>query len=350
MEIEKSKCCSSKHIIVSVLIMFVVGLFFGVLGYLLGSKDNNTVIENNSTKNAVVNQNDGIEKEEIKNKEEKELENIKDETADWKIYENASLGISFYHPANVILDNESDNGIIIKISNGSVLNISNLSFGVPEYDNDVLSYPDNNINGYYRMIKSNNSSQDKKVLYWIVMDKFNEVSSWSASSVITASQMDEKTIEMFDKILLTFKFTESQDETANWETYKNDQYGFEIKHPENIETYEEEWGIDFAEKGISRNTFFRINVYEKLSELPNNQNELKFEAWIDNQTNYGIFQDKKIFRSGSLTGVEVLDNGIVEYRNILIENDNKFYSIIIQQNQESMDLFNQILSTLKFTN
>ena len=98
MEIEKSKCCSSKHIIVSVLIMLVVGLFFGVLGYLLGSKSNNVVSENNSTKNAVVNQNDGIEKERADNDEIGKIENIKDKTADWEIYENKEYSFSLTFP------------------------------------------------------------------------------------------------------------------------------------------------------------------------------------------------------------------------------------------------------------
>ena len=64
--------------------------------------------------------------------------------------------------------------------------------------------------------------------------------------------------------------------------------------------------------------------------MPNNQDGSSFEEWIDSQINDGVFEDKKSFANGTLVGTEVTDNGIVRYRNVLIKNDSRVYSIIIQ--------------------
>jgi hypothetical protein len=39
---------------------------------------------------------------------------------------------------------------------------------------------------------------------------------------------------VFEKMFSTFKFTEISDETADWQTYTNEEYGFEVRYPEDI--------------------------------------------------------------------------------------------------------------------
>ncbi|MCK5084683.1 MAG: hypothetical protein KAQ64_03445 [Candidatus Pacebacteria bacterium] len=58
-----------------------------------------------------------------------------------------------------------------------------------------------------------------------LQDKFIEIDSANSN------------IEMFNKILLTFKFTELVD-VSNWLTYRNEGLGFEMKYPEDWFVYE----------------------------------------------------------------------------------------------------------------
>lgn len=56
----------------------------------------------------------------------------------------------------------------------------------------------------------------------------NEIGANRLSSEVAAS-LDN----IFDQMLSTFKFTDSQVDTSEWKIYHNDKYGFEIKYPKN---------------------------------------------------------------------------------------------------------------------
>ncbi len=123
-----------------------------------------------------------------------------------KTYKNEKLGISFNYPANATLDNESTNGIIVKIPNGAELNISNLAFGIKGYGTNLPNYPDKEISsGHARTVKGYDSISNNNVLYWILLGKNKQDNQWSASSTIDTSQLNKETINLFDQILATFK-------------------------------------------------------------------------------------------------------------------------------------------------
>ena len=142
---------------------------------------------------------------------------------------------------------------------------------------------------------------------------------------------------------------EVKDETSDWNVYKNEEYGFEIKYPKDIEYHSKTWGVDFVEKSEAQNKFFTIYLYSELEQLPNNEAGLSFEDWINKQIKSEAFEDGRIFSSGTLTGIKVRDQGIVPFENILIKKNDKIYSFVIRENSQFMDVFNQILSTLKST-
>ena len=113
MNIEKSTTDKSKLILIITVIILVSALF-GAMGYLLGSKNNDTVIEleEQIVKDQDNDQNIEIEKKKNDNKEDlsngKEddveiVEDIKDEMADWKTYQNEESGYEIKYPADWII-------------------------------------------------------------------------------------------------------------------------------------------------------------------------------------------------------------------------------------------------------
>jgi len=116
MEIEKSTTDKSKLILV-VAVIILTGFLFGTVGYLLGSKNNDTVIEseNQIVKDQEIDQN--IETEEYKNnneavkeetiedndEDEKETGDVKNGTVSWRTYHNEESGYEIKYPADWII-------------------------------------------------------------------------------------------------------------------------------------------------------------------------------------------------------------------------------------------------------
>lgn len=77
----------------------------------------------------------------------------------------------------------------------------------------------------YRCSATTTSGRDEKIVY----SKLNG----NILTISTISGYDYKDydtlLNVFNKILSTFKFI--NDQTADWQTYKNEQYGFEVKYP-----------------------------------------------------------------------------------------------------------------------
>lgn len=69
---------------------------------------------------------------------------------------------------------------------------------------------------------------------------------------ITAFPWNSKFIPVFDHILSTFKFN-VDDETANWKTYRNEEYGFTLK-------YFQKWQLDASSDPSKLITIYHPNV------------------------------------------------------------------------------------------
>ena len=157
-------------------------------------------------------------------------------------------------------------------------------------------------------------------------------------------------------------FTEEiqlEDETADWQVYRNEEYGYELKYPKN-------WSFrEFSKKfagfspsgkesqagiGYEHPGEITITVYPTLGDFPNNEEELGFDDWIDQEISTGRFKNKKevIVGKGNYTGLEVQDLGIVNFRTILLTLDSALYLITTNEDSFEMLSFDQMLSTFRF--
>ena len=72
--------------------------------------------------------------------------------------------------------------------------------------------------------------------------------------------------QIFNQILSTFKFIE-KDETANWKTYRNEEYGFKVKYPEDWEEINKTPAImSFVCKG-SENNIIQIRNMDRENDI-----------------------------------------------------------------------------------
>ncbi len=355
MEIEKSTTDKSKLILV-IAVIILVGALFGVMGYLLGNKNNNTVIksEDQMAKDQGIDNNKETEKDE--NIEEDVRTDVKDEKENWKIYENDKYGFEV-----TLLDSwkgyevltESWKGISLdgdsKQYQGPQIIIRNPKWSIskPWQDIPIMVFTKDE----WELIEAKNLSVNAAPIGPNKLDENQQyVFALPPRWIGFTDNLGQDEAQEISKTIKAISVTTNKDETADWQVYENKEFGFEIKYPENIEYYPKTWGVDFMEKSEAQDKLFTIYLYNELKQLPNNETGLSFEDWINKQIENKIFEDGRIFKNDTLTGIKVRDQGVVPFKNILVKKDNKTYSFVIREDSRFMDVFDQILSTLKSVN
>ena len=128
-----------------------------------------------------------------------------------------------------------------------------------DYKNGEVKKENLTVNGYpaikYEFISDNGKNNN----IGIVIQKGNKF------YIVAIVYREDKNIKLFNQILSSFKFIE-KDETANWQTYRNEEFGFEFKYPE----YYSKLKYDFdsmAEEDYDRIHFFRYMDEEELNDF-----------------------------------------------------------------------------------
>ncbi|MFZ3301164.1 MAG: hypothetical protein WA152_00435 [Microgenomates group bacterium] len=154
---------------------------------------------------------------------------------------------------------------------------------------------------------------------------------------------DEEQLNMFDQILSTFKFTES-DPTADWKTYRNTSSNYSIKYPS-------DWKIDNQSAGsmgtvVPDARYIQIGYGEAVSGV------LGIEEWqMIPPSEEASLNSTKVIGSLTLRCNGKFTTDTKTWCWIKVPNMNKYINIQVfkNTNEEMNSALDQILSTFKFT-
>lgn len=314
-----------------------------------------------------------------------------DPTADWKTYENASLGFSFKYPSDweesskvfekkATVPNSNDKILSPEAINDFKKNPKNL--GMPsgywiEYDtssNPKLCGGDISIIKEIKTLTLSNGQQGDYCVYNEKSDRQGavfEIQFKKDTLVFTLEEYyaEDKTkisdyLKIFDQVLSTIKFTDSHSSTneSTWKKYswsENNKTLFSINYPNEWQAYER-----ISENKKYQTLLFPLGyndyeVYGKTSNITlavsmNNPELCRGDCpVIEKSSNISI----NGLDARKLEGYigEIGGNIPVRYERIIIQINGQFYVFTLygknleKINNSDHELFNNILSTIKFT-
>ncbi len=341
-------------LITAVVLIVGVGTVFGMLGYSLTMPKSEVVV------------NDIVDKKEI---EDDEI--IEDETADWKTYRNEEIGFEMKHPKFWLVEKHDISGIIyvttedieemrksysgdmpdlmtinvyqsteefLKEYNYKNFELIDIEDYLDKYSNIVDSPIENvelfNVAGI-KGHRANVRDFGGGINYYIQVNEHVYVIWFFAGGEYSSE-------EFFSQIISTFKFIE-KDETADWQTYRNEEYGFEVKYPDFFSAIEKSYGKEVL--FIAENKYACVTNIEIFEE-----NIDSYDESLQSNEMTKIISKKDIFLNdykGREIRSETSEMGLLDIC-ILLFHNSKTYKICSCEEADMEEIFDQILSTFKF--
>jgi hypothetical protein len=270
-------------------------------------------------------------------------EDCKDETADWQTYRNEEYEFEIKYPEDAEIkesDYSEPGAIRFSVDFGEISNNKPVTIVVQGQDMEGVMREAVNIKSETEIIIG--GLQGRKI---VGVDQkglsVNEIWVKNNGKIYIIKGQGQ----VFEQILSTFKFIET-DETANWKTYRNEEYEFEIKYPE-------KWLVEVKDNppkplGCIQRTYLRKDIGSANIDILIFANFSKFSIreWLSQQGTEDSFEDT------SLNAISALKSDKSDSSSyfIYMANENYIYMIDVVKFSDKVivDTYNQILSTFKF--